>query len=308
MLSVELTNEVPARLDITLVGLLPYSRNQLQKAIAAKAILVDDAPTTPNSSVSLKNVVTYNPDFFILGPIPEGSMPVLNIIFENDDIIVVNKAAGVLSHPAPGSHEYTLADALKVYCPTMEHAGDDAARAGLAHRLDRDASGIVVSGKTRESFLFLKKQFSERLTTKHYTVLVLGNIVDDHGTITFPIARSATLGRMAARPTSQEGKEAITHFNVLERLGGHATLLDVVIETGRTHQIRAHFFALQHPVVGDKLYVQKGQKQIDLGRLFLHARELTIELPSGGQQTFTAPLPAELEALLEKMRASGRKH
>jgi 23S rRNA pseudouridine1911/1915/1917 synthase len=308
MISVELTNSEPARLDVTLAGILPYSRSQLQKAILAKAILVDAVPATRNTSVSIKNVVSYDPNYFIVGEIPQGTMPVLSIIFENADIIVVNKAAGVLSHPAPGSHEFTLADALKVYCPTMEHAGDDAARAGLAHRLDRDASGIVVSGKTRDAFLFLKKQFAERLTTKHYTVLVLGNIVEDHGTINFPIARSTTLGRMAARPNSQEGKEAITHFDVIERLGGHATLLDVVIETGRTHQIRAHFFALQHPVVGDKLYIQKGQKQIDLGRLFLHARELTIELPSGETQTFTAPLPAELEAILEKMRASGRKH
>ncbi len=308
MLNVALTNQDPARLDLSLAAVLPYSRNQLQKAIAAGAILVDNAASTPKSSVSIKNVVSYNPDYFTTAPIPAGTMPKLDIIFENDDIIVVNKAAGVLSHPAPGSHEFTLADALKVHCPTMEHVGDDAARAGLAHRLDRDASGIVVAGKTREAFLFLKKQFSERLTTKHYTVLVLGNIVDDHGTITFPIARSATLGRMAARPTSQEGKEAITHYDVVERLNGHATLLDVVIETGRTHQIRAHFFALEHPVVGDQLYVQKGQKQIDLGRLFLHARELTIELPSGGQQTFTAPLPQALVDTLDHMRQSGRKH
>lgn len=300
-------NESPLRIDLALANLLPLSRSKLQKAIKDGKILVDGSPTTPHTTVSANNKVTYDPDL-LAAPTPiAGVLPPLAILYEDAEVIVVNKAPGVLSHPAPGSHEFTLADSLNAHCPGMEKVGDDPTRAGLVHRLDRDASGVVVAAKTPEAFVFLKGQFAERNTLKRYSVLVLGDLEHDTGTITFPIARSASLGRMAARPTSQEGKEAITHYDVVERFG-HATLVDVVIETGRTHQIRAHLFALQHPVVGDKLYVQKGQKQIDIGRLFLHARELTITLPGGEKQTFTAPVPKELTDVLAKMRETGKKH
>lgn len=307
MKSVELINETPERLDVALCAVLPMSRSKLQKAIKEGKILVDGAVPTPHTPVSRASTVMYDPDLMAKPEGPQGDLPHLDILYEDADVIVVHKPAGVLAHPAPGSNEYTLADALKAHAPGMASAGDDKARGGLVHRLDRDASGVLIAAKTRDAFLFLKRQFAERLTTKRYSVLVLGELTDDAGTISFPIARSMTHGRMAARPSSQDGREAITHYDVLERLG-HATLCDVTIETGRTHQIRAHFFALQHPVVGDMLYTQKGLKQIDIGRLFLHARELTVALPSGVTQTFTAPLPQELNEILERMRATGRKH
>ena len=135
-----------------------------------------------------------------------------------------------------------------------------------------EASGVLIVAKHRDAFTFLKRQFAERLTKKMYTVLVLGSVRDDAGVISFPIARAVSGGRMAARPLSQEGREAITHFDVLERFP-HCTLLSVEIKTGRTHQIRAHFFAREHPVIGDTLYVQKGAKQLKLDRLFLHASD-----------------------------------
>ncbi|MBI1907846.1 RluA family pseudouridine synthase [Candidatus Uhrbacteria bacterium] len=307
MQTLKLINDSPARLDVALQSVLPMSRSKLQKAIKDGKILVDGETTTPHAAVSSANAVTYDPELLAKPDEPTGTLPALDIISEDADVVVVNKPAGILSHAAPGTNEYTLADALMAHCPGMDKVGDDPVRAGLVHRLDRDASGVVVAAKTREAFLFLKRQFSERATTKRYAVLVLGELADDAGTISFPIARSVTHGRMAARPASQDGREAVTHFDVVERLP-HATLLDVTIETGRTHQIRAHFFALQHPVVGDMLYTQKGLKQIDIGRLFLHARELTITLPSGIPQTFTAPLPQELTEVLERMRQTGKKH
>ena len=167
----------------------------------------------------------------------------------------------------------------------------------LLHRLDKDASGVVIVAKTTAAFAHLKHTFAARVTRKHYTVLVMGKVRDDVGTITFPIARSRSKARMAARPLSQEGKDAITHYEVLQRFA-NATLLDVRIETGRTHQIRAHLFAIGHPVAGDTLYVRRSVKQLPLGRLFLHARELTLPLLSGETQTFTAPLPHDLQDAL----------
>ncbi len=298
------TNDTPTRLDLAITPLLSLSRSKLQKAIKDGRILVDGVQATSNTMVTSKNEVTYDSELL---DAPKGIMPTLEIVYEDADVLIVNKPAGLLAHPAPGSNEFTLADALKAYFPAMEHVGDDPIRAGLVHRLDRDASGLVAAAKTREAFVFLKQQFSARKTIKRYTVLVLGDVLDEFGTITFPIARSATKGRMAARPTSQEGREAITHYEVVERFGGHATLLNVTIETGRTHQIRAHFFALQHPVIGDTLYTQKGLKQIDIGRLFLHARELTLPLPSGETPTFIAPVPEVLLDILEKMRTTKRK-
>jgi 23S rRNA pseudouridine1911/1915/1917 synthase len=160
---------------------------------------------------------------------------------------------------------------------------------------------VLIAAKTDEAFHFLKAQFAERNTEKRYQVLVYGNVIDEAGTINFPIARSKTKARMAARAEGQDGKEAITHYDVLNRYSTTSHLA-VRIETGRTHQIRAHMFALGHPVVGDLLYVQRGLKLIPLPRLFLHAESLTIDLPNGERQTFSAPLPVELTDFLTTLK------
>lgn len=301
MKTVQLDNHEPGRLDTVLPPLLGISRSQVQKAIKDGLVLVDGATATPHTAVTASNVITCNPVLTAPPEAPTGDLPTFDVLYEDADVVVVNKPAGVLSHPAPNTHEYTLVDALKARYPTFADLGDAKERGGLVHRLDREASGVLIAAKTQPAFNHLKAQFAHRLTKKVYTVLVLGKVRDDVGTITFPIARSVTSSRMAARPLSQEGREAITHYRVVERFP-HCTLLDVQIETGRTHQIRAHFFALQHPVAGDTLYVQKGIKPFDLGRLFLHARELTVTLPSGEERTFVAPLPQALQAVLDGLR------
>ena len=208
-------------------------------------------------------------------------------------------------HPTTTSIAPTLLDAVIAHTPAIKHVGDDPSRSGIVHRIDKEASGILIIAKTSAAFQALKAEFKERRVEKHYTVLVQGAVRDDNGTIDFPIARSNSKARMAARPKSQEGKEAITHYTVLERFTT-STLLDVKIETGRTHQIRAHFFALGHSVAGDPLYKQKGIKPVPSPRLFLHARELTITLPDGERKTFTAPLPAELTAFLATLKNTKR--
>lgn len=292
----------PTRLDIVLTEHLGISRAQVQKRIVLGHIHINgESASSAHVLVSAKDIIEITDA--VEAPEISYSMPSFTLLFEDADVLVVAKSAGTLIHPtgAQGTTEPTLMDALLAYFPPMKGVGGNLLRSGVVHRLDREASGVLIFAKHEKAHTWLKNQFKNRLTTKIYDVLVLGNVQDESGTITFPIARSANRGRMAARPLSQEGKDAITHYDVVKRYSS-STRLKVRIETGRTHQIRAHFFALGYPVVGDKLYVQRNLKQLPLGRLFLHAAELHITLPSGESAAFTAPLPQELEAFITTLK------
>ena len=301
MKTVKLLNTEPARLDLALAEALGISRSQAQKLIKDGLVSFDGRKATPHLLMEPESSVKVEK----AEPVAVKKLkdlPALDILYEDDDVIVVNKPAGVLVHKAPGSNDATLADALLKYCPKMKKAGEDENRKGIVHRLDKEASGVLIAAKTPTAFRHLKYQFSERLTEKHYTVLVMGDVKDKVGTIRFPIARSETRARMAARPENADGKEAITHFEVQKHFSS-TTLLDVKIETGRTHQIRVHFFALGYPVAGDILYARKDVKPPpNLKRLFLHARALTVTLPNGERKTFEAPLPAELQEILAALK------
>lgn len=290
--------EKPERLDTLVARTLDLSRSKVQKAINNDQVLVADEKSTPHFKIHGEEKITYDPSFYAPKVMSTDEPLELKIIFEDEDVLVINKPANLLVHETETSTEVTLFDALKKYNAAIAKVGDDVLRGGIVHRLDKDASGVMIVAKTNEAFDFLKKQFQERNTTKKYTVLVRGEMEKPVETITMPISRSKSHGRMAAKPASQGGKEAITHYEVTKQYRHH-TLLDVTIETGRTHQIRAHMFALAHPVVGDKLYRLRGVTPRPIGRLFLHARELTIPLPSGEEKTFTALLPKELEEALE---------
>ncbi len=295
-----LLNTEPKRLDVALAETLGMSRAKAATIITDQRVFVNDSLANAHLLVSSQSTVTIiDPTVPVYQPTAAQTAP-LSILYEDADVLVVNKPAGLLVHPTSASTEPTLLDLLKAYIPSITTIGDDATRPGIVHRLDKYASGVLIVAKTAPAFTHLKAQFAQRLTEKRYTALVMGTVTDDTGTITFPIARSQSNARMAARPNSQEGKEAITHFDVMHRYAS-ATLLDVRIETGRTHQIRAHFFALGHPVAGDELYTIRGIKIIPLGRLFLHARLLALTLPNREQKTFEAPLPPELETALTKL-------
>jgi 23S rRNA pseudouridine1911/1915/1917 synthase len=225
----------------------------------------------------------------------------LSILYEDEGVIVFEKPAGVLVHAAPGHDGETMVDALISHAPHMRGVGEDPMRPGIVHRLDKLASGVMIAAKTQNAFAHLKRQFVERRVQKEYLALVYGKLPRDEGTITFPLVRSKKSGKMVAKPNGGEGKEAITHYEVIQRFKT-ATLLRVRIETGRTHQIRAHVRAIDHPLVGDPLYFKKHMRHIrpiKLPRIFLHAERLTIELPNGETKTFIAPLPAELSDLLQ---------
>ncbi len=225
----------------------------------------------------------------------------LDIIFECDDYAVINKPAGILVHPTDGMENDTIANAVVVYWPKAKKVGDDPKRPGIVHRLDKEVSGLMIICKTQKAFDHFKREFQERHVKKIYTALVHEPISQPTGTITFKIERG-TKGKMAARPESQEGKDAITHYRVTKEFE-HFALVRVEIETGRSNQIRAHFNALNHPVVGDRLYTQKHLKEtVPLKRIFLHATELSFTDPDGEYKEFVAPLPPELEAVLVSLK------
>lgn len=252
----------------------------------------------------------------------------LQIISETKDWLVVNKPAGLTVHRAPHIKEKTLVDFLLEKYPEIINVGDDKDRPGIIQRLDKEASGLMVIAKTNEGFEFLKKQFKARTVKKEYTALAYGKIEKDEDTIDFPIKRSNKGFKMAAIPylreenpdkkpkklnnrekgikeSLEQAKTAKTEFKVLQRFTNF-TLLKVRIKTGRTHQIRVHLFAYNHPLAGDELYANKKSKmknqKIKLGRVFLNADYLRFTDLDGEKKEFSLSLPKELEHFLKTLK------
>lgn len=306
------------RLDIFLSEKLGVSRSQAQKFIEQHQILLNgSAPKkagdilkegnkvklvqgeTKNSTVKAV-LVTETPAKTVLKP---------TVISETADFIVVEKPTGLLTHPTMAGEKETLSSYLSEKYPEIKKVGDDPAlRPGIIHRLDKEASGLLVVARTQKMFDFLKDQFKSRTIEKEYLALVHGKVAKDWDIINFPIARSETYDKMAARPrneTAQEGeKEAKTEFFVEKRFVNF-TLLRVTLHTGRMHQIRVHMLAYNNPLVGDPLYIQKKRKRVwddRLGRLFLHSTKLSFTDLEGNRQTFESPLPKELSEFLKKLK------
>lgn len=294
------------RLDKTLVSQTDLTRGQIQKMIKNGEVLVNGRGVVvphffvlPTDKIEIKKQKTAT---------KKSVSPKLHILYENDEVIVFEKPAGLMVHEAPGKKETTVVDALIKHYRPIGKIGDPSTssgrvniRPGIVHRLDKLASGVMIAAKTQPAFEFLKKQFSEHRVKKEYLVLVYGTPAKETGTISFRLARSKTKGRMVAKPAaSEEGRAATTYFEIIKKFKT-TTLLRVEIETGRTHQIRAHLRALDLPVVGDPLYKKtrmKNIRPISLPRLFLHAHKLTILLPNGETKTFVSPLPNELEKII----------
>lgn len=228
------------------------------------------------------------------------------IIAATDDFVVLNKPHGLLVHEAESApDEKTLVDWLLKKFPKIKKVGDEPkVRPGIVHRLDREASGLLLVALTPAMFEHLKNQFQEHTITKEYLVLVHGKVKNDWGEIKLPIMRQSHAGRMAARPVgNEEAKEAHTEYYVEQRFGS-TTLLRVILHTGRTHQIRVHFYALGHPVVGDTLYEKRlHAKTFPVPpRLFLHAARLGFDDLQNQHQEFTVELPPELADYLKNFK------
>lgn len=222
------------------------------------------------------------------------------IIYEDKNILVLEKPAGLEVASQIEKDEPTLVDWLVVKYPAVAKVGPDPARPGIVHRLDKNASGLLVVAKNETAFENLSNQFKSRQVEKEYKVLVYGEMSKDEGEIDFPLARAKS-GRFAALPLGSEaGRAAVTEYEVIKKFRNFS-LLKVKIKTGRTHQIRVHLFALGYPVVGDKLYCNKKIKNQPIDRLFLHAAKLGFLGLAGERLEFESGLPEDLTDFLAKL-------
>ncbi len=289
------------RLDKFLVTCLPeFSRSRLQALIENGSVWVDGREASKSGQmIGHENLVEVR----IPPPQPTELVPEnipLEIIYENEDLMVVNKPAGMVVHPAAGHSSGTLVHAALAHAPTMAGIGGEM-RPGIVHRLDRDTSGLILIAKNDRAQRFLQDQFKLRKTQKTYLALVDGKPPTPSGRVEAPVGRDSRNRKLMAVTGVNKGREAISEYRTLEAFRKH-TLLEVHPLTGRTHQIRVHLKFLGCPVSGDTVYGHK-HATIPLGRQFLHAARLTIVLPGEKTpQTFTAALPAELEHVLEALR------
>jgi 23S rRNA pseudouridine1911/1915/1917 synthase len=304
------------RLDLFLVGQFrDSSRSAIQRAITSGAITINDKLVKPSHRLSAGETIAGEvPAAPPIEARPE-AIP-LDIVFEDDEMIVLNKPAGMVTHPGAGVVSGTLANALVHHLMQTGAAPPrrgGVSRPGIVHRLDAGTSGLLVAAKTDRAHLRLAEQFESRTVEKHYTALVYGTVNDAEGQIDAPIGRDPhSRVKMAVTP---KGRPALSLYRVVERFE-EFTLLDVEIKTGRTHQIRVHLAHRKHPVVADETYDAGRANSLRnararaaiaaLHRPFLHAARLTLAHPaSGAPLEFTAPLPEELNVFLNRLRVAG---
>lgn len=290
-----------SRLDHFLVESLPeFTRSRLQGMIEKELVTVDGKIVKKNG---LKLVQGMKVTVRILPPQPTGLQPEaipLDIIFENDDVMVINKPAGMVVHPSAGHESGTLVHAALAHAPEMEGIGGEI-RPGVVHRLDKDTSGLILMAKNDRALQWLQAQFKDRLVKKAYLALVDGAPPTPKGRVEAPIGRDSAHRKKMAIVSESKGRAAISEYKTLESFAQH-TLLEVSILTGRTHQIRLHCALLEAPIAGDLLYGNRKQ-MVKVPRHFLHATRLTIMLPNETEaRTFEAALPEELESVLSELR------
>ncbi len=291
------------RLDTFIAGNSYLTRSFIQKLIRKGLITVNSIREKPGYRLRegdrIEMEVPAQPEAIL---IPE-EIP-LDIIYEDEHIVVVNKPPDMVIYPALGNRSGTLMNALVFQCSKLSSIGAPL-RPGVVHRLDKDTSGLLVVAKDDAAYYALVRQFRDRQIEKYYLALVFESIKKDRGEITASIGRSES-DRKKMSTRTKKGKEAITRFEVIKRFGT-ATLVKVRIITGRTHQIRVHFASLGHPVLGDKTYGQKtrikhGQKLIRVPRQMLHAVSLKLRQPVSGElMEFTAPVPGDMDALMREL-------
>lgn len=312
------------RIDTFLAAERPeHSRSRWQALIRDGRVLVNGAPCRPNTTVRDGDVIAWDvPEAEPTGLVAE-DIP-LNVLFEDPDVIVLNKPAGLVVHPAPGHDHGTLVHALLHHCPDLPGIGGEK-RPGIVHRLDRDTSGVIAIAKTESAMRSLAEQFKAHTVEKEYLALTWGAPAPRAGTIHTRIARSLRdRKKMATYPLegpsrgksadddgsdddepSATGREAVSHYATVEDLGP-AALVRVRIETGRTHQIRVHLAHIRHAVLGDTVYGKPHRRELPVAvpRQMLHAARLAFDHPADGHRiTIEAPLPADFETVLAALRS-----
>ena len=312
-------HQIMMRIDKFLTNQIAnMTRNKVQKLAEHNFILVNNVAVKSSYKVKPKDVILVTQDFpkrdntLVAENIP------ISILYEDDYLVIVNKEPGMVVHPSYGHYKGTLLNALKFHINKLAESGDDN-RPGLVHRIDKNTSGIIVVAKTSEALVHLQKQFFDRITSRRYQALVWGDLDQDQGTIKGNIGRSLKNRKvMDVFPENEDyGRHAVTHYNVLERFG-YLTLVECKLETGRTHQIRAHFKYIGHPLFNDEVYggdrVLRGTtfskyKQFvqncfkRMPRHALHAKSLGFHHPKNNEWVqFDSQLPDDLSEILERWR------
>ncbi len=277
--------------------------SDISRSYAAK--LCDEGLVTlSDKQLKKKDRVSVGDKIVIQIPEPtelsvEGEDITLDIIYEDSDVIVINKPQGMCVHPAVGNESGTLVNGLVYHCGNELSAINGVIRPGIVHRIDKDTSGLLIVAKNNDAHLKLSEQLKERKALRKYIALVNGNIREDSGTVNKPISRNPSDRKKMAVVAG--GREAVTHFNVLERFGQY-TLIECILETGRTHQIRVHMASIGHSIVGDPLYGIKKEK-FNLNGQLLHAKTIGFEHPSTGKMMeFSSEIPEYFENVLKKLR------
>ncbi|MFD0692727.1 RluA family pseudouridine synthase [Paenibacillus sp. GCM10027628] len=277
------------------------SRTQVQQWVKDGHVKVNGKAIKPNYKLSENDVIALNI------PEPTGvelkaeDIP-LNVVFEDSDVIVVNKPRGLVVHPAPGHNSGTLVNALMYHCKDLSGINGEL-RPGIVHRIDKDTSGLIMAAKNDKAHASLADQLKAHTVHRKYVAIVHGTIQHEHGTIDAPIGRD-TQDRKMYTVTDRNSKHAVTHFVVLERFAD-CTLVELKLETGRTHQIRVHMKFIGHPLVGDPMYGRSKGITMETSGQALHAAALGFVHPRTGETLqFEAPLPADMEHLLHILRTS----
>lgn len=308
----------PLRIDKFLMNRLEnVSRNRIQQVANADLLRVNGKPVKVNYKVRPNDEITI----LLTTPAREFDLSPedipLTVEYEDTDVVVINKQAGLVVHPGSGNHTGTLVNALLFHFNDLPDRGDDS-RPGLVHRIDKNTTGLMVIAKTDMAMTFLAKQFFDHSIHRSYVALVWGDIAEDEGTIEGNVGRDQRFRKkMAVYPEGDQGKVAITHYKVLERFG-YTTLVECRLETGRTHQIRVHMSHIGHPLFNDDTYggdkIMKGtvytkyKQFVDncfnlCQRQALHARTLGFVHPTSGEQMeFTSDLPEDMQGLVDKWR------
>lgn len=274
------------------------SRSQVQLWISSGHVVVNGSPVKANYKLNEGDKVTVTvPEPEVTDLIAQ-DIP-LDVAYEDSDVIVVNKVRGMVVHPAVGHPSGTLVNALMYHCKDLSGINGEI-RPGIVHRIDKDTSGLIMAAKNDASHASLSAQLKEHSVTRRYIAVVHGNLSHDKGTVDAPIGRDPH-DRKLYTVTEKNSKRSVTHFTVLERFGD-CTLLELQLETGRTHQIRVHMKFIGHPLVGDPIYGRS--KGTTMNGQALHAAVLGFVHPSTGEyKEFSAPIPADMEELLFTLRS-----
>lgn len=287
------------RLDQFLKDASGMNRSEVQKWIKeGKAILLPGKMVRPNYHVKAGDQISFSWEEKKEVELIPQNIP-LDILYEDDDILVLNKKRGMVIHPAPGNPDGTLVNALLYHCGSkIFEACEDPVRPGIVHRLDKDTSGVMVCAKSQRAFPVLKEEIATHEAKRHYAALVHGQMEGNTGVIRLPLGRS-TRDRMKWDVQPKTGKPAVTHFRVIQFMP-HYSLVECILETGRTHQIRVHMSHIGHPVVNDPLYGWKKDHFPCEGQV-LHSRTLDLRHPVTGEEMhFEAPLPDDFLACLKE--------